>query len=42
MKSSGLITKWGVPSRHGVFSFSYTWPAALSLIRSSASVGRVM
>ena len=42
MNRSGLITKWGDPSRHGVFSFSSTWPAALSLIRSSESVGRVM
>ena len=30
MNSSGLLTRDVVPSRHGVFSFSSTCPAALS------------
>jgi hypothetical protein len=42
MNSSGLITKCVVPSRHGGFSLSSTWPAALSWILSSDSAGRVM
>jgi hypothetical protein len=42
MNSSGLITGCVVPSRHGVFSFSSTCPAALSWILWSDSAGRVM
>ena len=42
MNSSGLKTRCVVPSRHGVFSFSSTCPAALTCTRSSESAGRVM
>ena len=36
------ITRYVVPSRQGVFSFSATCPAALVCTRSLASAGRVM
>jgi hypothetical protein len=42
MNSSGLITRWVVPSRYGVLSFSSTCPAALSCTRSFDSAGQVI
>ena len=36
MSSTGDITKWVVPSRQGVLSFSTTWSAALVFTRSLA------
>ena len=38
MNSSGDITRWVVPSRQGVLSFSTTWPAALACTRSCIAV----
>ena len=36
------MTTWVVPSLYGLFSWSTTWPARLSLSRSLAIAGRVI